>query len=151
MAIKWDQRQDWLHLLVYKLIFPTGHTVAQIKIIFRVVLPRHSISIPALDQFLTYVHRYKVVTNSLTDARLPGRDPVTGLYHLKMSRRASGDCLGDVIPLSQIRVFVHLAAKHREKADNRLTFGTSIAYSNEVWLNSYFDKETFYSSHCCDE
>ena len=46
---------------LFTLIFSIGHTVAQIKVIFRAIPPRHSPALPALDKFLAYVHFYENV------------------------------------------------------------------------------------------
>ena len=55
--------------------------------------------------------------------------------------------LGDTIPLTQIHALADLVPRFGAQADPWLTKQTSLAYSNELWLNKYFDKETFFALH----
>ena len=69
------------------------------------------------------------------------------MFVLKRAVRASGTMLGDIIPLTQIRALADLVPRFGAQADPWLTKQTSLAYSNELWLNKYFDKETFFALH----
>lgn len=53
-------------------------------------------------------------------------------------------CFGDFILVMQIRLPVHVVPHFDEKADRRLTKVTAMEYSTDLWLNTYFDKESFY-------
>ena len=67
------------------------------------------------------------------------------MYVLKRSKRANGTLMGDMIPLSHIRVGVDLVPRFMHAADSRLTKENSLEYSSEFLLNNYFDKQLYYS------
>lgn len=67
------------------------------------------------------------------------------MYVLKRSCRADGARMGDIIPLTHIRTKVDLVPRFMDAADSRLTKESSLEYSNEFLLNSYFDKQLYYS------
>jgi hypothetical protein len=105
---------------------------------------------PALgtESFLAYVQRFDIIPqiNPSFSARPgPFPDPATAMYLLRRSTRADGCRLGDVVPLDQVRAPLDLIPNFGAKVDNRLTKETSMEYSQEFWLNKYFDKETFFS------
>jgi hypothetical protein len=52
---------------------------------------------------------------------------------------------GEIVPLTWLRALVELTPVFGKNADNRLTKESSLEYSNEFWLNKYFDKELFYA------
>ena len=88
---------------------------------------------PWTDRFLAYVHQFDVV----------GQD-ATRLDILKKARRTNSQCLGDIVPVSQLRAFVHLIPRFGPTADHRLTQYNSMELSNEFYLNKYFDKNTYF-------
>ena len=67
------------------------------------------------------------------------------MFVLKRSVRTGGVPLGDIIPLSQLRVLADVTPRFGGKADPRLTKQTSLTYSAEFWLNKYFDKQTYFA------
>ena len=70
----------------------------------------------------------------------------TFLYVLKRATRSNGQPLGDVVPLSQFRSLVDLVPRFDSQgADSRLHSNNSIRFSKEFWLNSYLEKDLFYS------
>ena len=71
-------------------------------------------------------------------------DSDTGLYLLKRAVRSTGELLGDIIPLDQLRSLVDVAPRFGEEASPKLTNANSIVFANEFWLNKYFDKELFH-------
>ena len=97
--------------------------------------------------FVAYVHRFDIVSQfdpgTQTMAQCP--DPTTSLYILKCARRADNSLLGDIIPLCQLRSLVSLIPRFGEKADPQFNKTNSLVYSNEYWLNKYFNKELFYA------
>ena len=68
------------------------------------------------------------------------------MFILKQAVHASRTMLGDIIPLTQICALADLVPRFGAQADPQLTKQTSLTYSNELWLNKYFDKETFFCS-----
>ncbi|KAJ7722412.1 hypothetical protein B0H16DRAFT_1737789 [Mycena metata] len=72
----------------------TGHTVCQIRIIFRVVPPRYTVPRPETKGFLAYVQHSKVVpqTNSMGGGKGMLLEPASGMYLLKRARRSDGSC-----------------------------------------------------------
>jgi hypothetical protein len=129
-----------------------GHIIADICIIFRIVPSSHrhseEISQHVYNRFLAYVRRYDIVNQpNPENTSLRGTYPETntGLYLLRKSTRANGERLGDIVPLDQIRALVDLTPRFGSKANSRLTYSSSIAYSTEFWLNKYFNKEIYYA------
>ncbi|KAF9035863.1 hypothetical protein BJ165DRAFT_1355211, partial [Panaeolus papilionaceus] len=125
----------------------TGHIVADVRLIFRLVLPKSRHNIP--DRFLAYVQKFIITPqpnprNTRQTGQFP--DANTGLYRLKRgtAQQHNSHLCGDVIPLEQLRALVDLVPNFGGKADGRLTCENSLAYSHEFWLNKYFDKELFY-------
>ncbi|KAF9521663.1 hypothetical protein CPB83DRAFT_778363, partial [Crepidotus variabilis] len=133
-----------------------GHIVVDMCLIFRIVAPPPDLTTAQLreknvtDCFLAYVHRYNIISQSVPGssssvARGAFPDPSTSLYALKKGTRTTGELIGDIVPLDQIRALADITPRLGHKADQRLTKENSIAYSNEFWLNKYFDKELFYA------
>ena len=127
-----------------------GHCVVQIRLIFRIVHPPDSV-VPLgspTASFLAYVQRFDVIpqapsSGSNTRGHVPER--ATNMYVLKRSTRADGARLGDIVPLSHIRVAVDLVPRFMEAADSRLMKESSLEYSSEFLLNHFFDKQLYYS------
>ncbi|KAI6023110.1 hypothetical protein PISMIDRAFT_12620 [Pisolithus microcarpus 441] len=72
-------------------------------------------------------------------------DLATRLHVLKQATCASGEFLGDIFPLDQIKSYAHLIPRFGEAADNRFTSTNSFHSAQSFWLNSYFDKEFYYA------
>ena len=85
---------------------------------------------PWEDKFLVYVQRFDVC----------GEDAASQLPILKHAKRANGQRIGDVVPLSQLQAFAHLIPRYGALADSRLTAQNSFEHSTEFFLNRYFDK-----------
>ena len=101
---------------------------------------------PGTEAFLVYVQRFDIVPQinpSFSSRSGPFPDPASSMYLLKCSTRTDGHRLGDVVPLAQVREQVDITPNFGAKADNRLTKETSLEYSQEFWLNHYFDTEIF--------
>lgn len=116
-----------------------GYDVAQIRLIFCPVW--------SVDTILTYVERFEIIPQPINyGSVLRGvcPDPVTGLYIMKRSTRASGSRLGDVIPLLQARIPAPMVPRYGVRADPKLTSKNSLEYSTEFYLNTFFDKELYY-------
>ena len=97
--------------------------------------------------FVAYVHHFDIVSqfDPITQTMAQCPDAATSLYVLKRARRADNSLLGDIIPLCQLRCLVSLIPRFGEKADPRFSKTNSLIYSNEYWLNKYFNKELFYA------
>lgn len=91
------------------------------------------------DRFLAYVQRFDIVPQPTGS-----RDSSTGMHVLKRSIRSGGQRLGDIIPLTQIRAYANIIPRFGDSADPRLTSFNAIEHSREFFLNSYFDKNTFF-------
>jgi hypothetical protein len=151
MASQQDVRYNLCLLFCFPLnLWLPGHCVVQLRLIFRIVHPPDS-AIPLgspTDSFLAYVQRFDVVpqvrsSGSNTRSHVPERS--TNMYVLKRSTRADGAWLGDIVPLSHIRVAVDLVPQFMDAADSRLTKESSLEYSSEFLLNHFFDKQLYYS------
>ena len=129
----------------------SGHCVAQLRLVFSIVHPAGSVPPPEspTNDFLTYVQRFDIVPQAPSPRSNIGRgsfpEASTGMYVLKRSVRADGSRLGDIVPLSHIRTSVDLAPRFMAAADSRLTKEGSLEYSNEYFLNHFFDKQLYYS------
>jgi hypothetical protein len=67
------------------------------------------------------------------------------MYVLKRAVRSNGSRIGDIVPLGQVRMLVHLVPRFGAKADPHLTAQNSMEYSTEFFLNNFADKEVFFS------
>jgi hypothetical protein len=88
---------------------------------------------PWIDRFIAYVQHFDIVAEDATQL------PV-----LKRARCTTGQRLGDVVPLNQVRAFAHLIPRFGTAADTRLTAYNSFEHSTEYYLNKYFDKNTYF-------
>ena len=78
------------------------------------------------------------------------RDPVTSMHILHRAKQASGEYIGDVIPLSQLWASVNLVPQFGKTANKCLTSVNCIALLEEFWLNKYWNKDLFYAlNHTC--
>ena len=71
-------------------------------------------------------------------------DPTTGFYLLKRAVRSTGEVLGDIVPVDQLRSLVDVAPRFGEEAGPGLANSNSIVFAKEFWLNKYFNKELFH-------
>ncbi|KAJ7042721.1 hypothetical protein C8F04DRAFT_1207803 [Mycena alexandri] len=69
-----------------------GHTVCQLRMIFRVVPRRGRLPPLGTSRFLAYVQRFNIT----------GTDPASGMYILRRARRADNSIMGDIIPLDRL-------------------------------------------------
>jgi hypothetical protein len=129
------------------LILDPGHIIGQLQVIMRIIPSRQTPSVLAENPFVAYVQRFDIVPqfNPVTETTTQCPESGTSLYVLRRARRTDGSLLGDIIPLYQLRCLVSLIPRFGEKADPRLSKTSSLFYSNEFWLNKYFNKELFYS------
>ncbi|RDB15509.1 hypothetical protein Hypma_004166 [Hypsizygus marmoreus] len=130
----------------------TGHLVAQLQLVFRVVPPRGTVAVRGTDNFLTYVQRFDIIPqinrqisgSSTRKGLYP--DPASGMYLMERARRNDGSLIGGIVPLAHVRTLVDLVPDFGESvADVRLTKETTLHYCSQFWLNKYFDKETYYA------
>ncbi|KAF7333223.1 hypothetical protein MSAN_02429600 [Mycena sanguinolenta] len=124
-----------------------GHTVCQLRMIFRVV-PRDGYAQPAgTDGFLAYVQRFDIVPQLNPSTQLKGAfpEPASGMYVLKRAKRVDGTRQGDIIPLDRLRVPVELTPQFGKEADKRLKKETSLDHCDSFWLSKWFNKELFYA------
>jgi len=119
-----------------------GHVVVDLCLVFRIVPsaiypPDSKFGQQITGRFLTYVRRYDIHSSS--------PEAATGLYLLKRAKRRNGDIMGDIVPLDQVRALVDVVPRFGRKARTQLTMANSMEYSEEFWLNKYFNKELFLS------
>lgn len=72
-------------------------------------------------------------------------ESTTDLHVLRRAKRASGENIGSVFPLDQLRSYAHIVPRFGRVADIRLTHSNSIHGSRTFLLNKYFDKDFFYA------
>jgi len=111
----------------------TGHAIVQIRIIFRLLRS---------NDFLTYVQRFN---HTLPAPSCSTTDGAAGLHILKRVVRNNGVRVGNIIPLHHLRSPAHVIPCFRKEANPRLTRHTAYEFSNEFWLNKYWNKEFFYA------
>ncbi|KAJ7766827.1 hypothetical protein B0H16DRAFT_1453842 [Mycena metata] len=124
-----------------------GHTVCQVRMIFRAVTPRNQFPAPGTEGFLAYVERFNIIPQANPQGGGKGRfpEPATGMYLLKRARRADGSAMGDIIPLDRIRAPVELTPRFGKVANRRLSRETSLDVWEEFWLSKWFTKELFFA------
>ncbi|KAF8160343.1 hypothetical protein K438DRAFT_1619422 [Mycena galopus ATCC 62051] len=124
-----------------------GHTVCQLRMIFRVVPRQDRRAPPGAEGFLVYVQRFDIVHQQNPAGPGTGTfpDPSTGMYLLKRARRGDNSPKGDIVPLNRLRAAVELTPHFGKKADTRLTKETSLDYGEKYWLTKWFNKELFYA------
>jgi hypothetical protein len=66
------------------------------------------------------------------------------MYVLKRAVRSSGDRMGDIVPVTEIRAYANLVPRFGAAADSRLTMFNALEHSREFFLNKFFDKNIFY-------
>ncbi|KAI6010464.1 hypothetical protein EDC04DRAFT_2871206 [Pisolithus marmoratus] len=71
-------------------------------------------------------------------------DPASQMHILRRAMQSCGQCLGDVIPVSQIRAYANLILHFGQCADTHLTSLNSFEHCWEFFLNKYFDKNSYY-------
>ena len=131
----------------------SGHIVANLRVIFHIfdttTLPCTTpLGKKISGRVLAYIQRYDIVPQcNPANPSLRGSYPeqTTGLYLLKKATRSSGEPLGDVVPLDQIRAFVDVVPRFEQRANPQFTKESSVAESKEFWLNRYFNKELFWA------
>ncbi|KDQ57872.1 hypothetical protein JAAARDRAFT_57695 [Jaapia argillacea MUCL 33604] len=115
------------------------HSVAQIRMVMRPLWM-------AVDSppYLVYAQRFDIVSQGpLLASGVPAPDPASGMYVLKRALRTDGSRMGDVVPISHIRLPLDLVGRFGSVADVRLSETNSLECSSEFLLNKYWDKETF--------
>lgn len=121
--------------------------MCNICLIFRIVPTGLDVSY-VTDRFLCYVQRYDIVPQpnpDLPTSRGPFPEHLTGCYLLKRGKRASGDVIGDIVPLDQVRALADVAPRLGARANRRFSKENGLHFATEFWLNKYFDKEIFYA------
>lgn len=89
-----------------------------------------------MDTFFVYVQRFNAS---------PTPDLVCGLHTLKRVTRRDGSRVGDVIPLIHLRSPVQIIPRFGKVANAQLNSHTAYELSTDFWLNSYWNKEFYYS------
>ncbi|KAK7042241.1 hypothetical protein R3P38DRAFT_2512149 [Favolaschia claudopus] len=103
-----------------------GHTIAQIRLIFRPMWAR--------APYLMYAQRFDISASV-------GREPSSGMYVLKRATRADHSRLGDVVEIEHIRIPAEVIPRFGSQADRRLTPYNSMEISTQFRLNKYSNKE----------
>ena len=124
----------------------SGHSVIQLRLIFRAVPRVKNQKHPIFNSFLAYVERFDVVQGSGELQSTQHRpDRSTGMLMLRRSTRSNGERLGDVIPLPNLRAAVDLVPCFQQAADTRLTKETALEYSPTFFLNHDFTKQLYFA------
>lgn len=93
------------------------------------------------DRFLVYTRRFDMVSQNGSS-----RESSSGMHVLSRAKRADGQYIGDVIPVSQLRSAVNLIPRFGpDGANSRLTRNNSHERSKEFWLNKYWNKDFYYA------
>ncbi|KAJ7205926.1 hypothetical protein B0H12DRAFT_1034874, partial [Mycena haematopus] len=130
-----------------------GHTVAQLRMIFRVVPRANYAPLPGTEGFLAYVERFDIIQQVDPATGTKGPDPASGMYAVRRARRSEkftegsskGPPMGDVVPLGRLRVHVELTPQFGKKADHCLKKETSLDHWDDFWLCKWFNKDLFYA------
>ena len=110
-----------------------GHEVVELRLIFKPILGSQT---PLSSMFFAYVLRFTTLPE----------DPHAGMHVLKRALWSTGERAGDIIPLLQIRLPVHLIPRFGQRANSQLHSWSSNELSSSFWLNKYWTKELF---HIC--
>ncbi|KAF8135953.1 hypothetical protein K438DRAFT_1786655 [Mycena galopus ATCC 62051] len=140
VIVNHDSQLEWPGVL-------QGHTVCQLRMVFRAV-PVQRCRLPAaVAGFMVYVERFDIIPQQ--DPAGPGKgafpDPASRMYQLRRGRRADRTPKGDIVPLHHLRVPVEITPHFGKKANPRLTKETSLDYAEIYWLSKWFNKELFYA------
>ena len=120
----------------------------QLQLIFCAIPSRRAPNALGTNLFVIYAQRFDIISqpNPTAQASSTQRgsypDPSTGMYVLKHSEWSDRTILGDVVPLGQIRTLLNLVPHFGAEANKQLT---SLEFSQEFWLNKYFNKELYYA------
>lgn len=126
----------------------SGHSVVQLRLIFRAVPCIKTQKHPIFDSFFAYVQRFDIVQQSCSAPNSTSRhgpDPTTNMFILRHSTRSNGMQMGDIIQLSSLRAAVDLVPCFQKAADERLTKETSLEYSPTFFLNDTFTKQLYFA------
>ena len=112
-----------------------------------IIPSRQTPSVVEKNPYVAYVQRFDVMPqfNPATQSVTQSPESASSLYALKQARRTDSSLLGDIVPIHQIRSLVSLIPRFGEKANPRLNKSNSLFYSNEFWLNKYFNNEMFFA------
>ncbi|KIO08001.1 hypothetical protein M404DRAFT_135310 [Pisolithus tinctorius Marx 270] len=110
-----------------------GHVVGQLHLLM-CPFGKRGVRWSWTDHFLVYIQCFDIAA-----------EDVTHLHILRCAKRANGQCLGDVILLSQVQAFAHLIPRFGQTADNRLMAYNSFEHSSKFYLNKYFDKNMYFA------
>ena len=110
----------------------TGHTVVQVRLIFRLLQSA---------TFLAYVQHFRVTTPPPSNTT----DSAAGMPILKRVITNDGMPVGNIIPLHYIRSPAHVIPRFGKEANPRLVRHTCSDLSHEFWLNKFWNKEFYYA------
>ena len=88
---------------------------------------------PWEDKYVVYMQCFDICN----------KDSMSQLQILRHAKRMNGQCKGDVVPLGQLRAFVHLIPCYGASADPCLTSFNFFKHSSEFYHNKYFDKDPY--------
>jgi len=111
----------------------TDHAIVQICIIF-CLLHR--------NDFFAYVQHFNHTLPALLCSTTDG---AAGLHILKWVVRNNGVWVGNIIPLHHLCSPTHVIPHFRKEVNLHLTHHTAYKFSNEFWLNKYWNNEFFYA------
>ena len=98
-----------------------------------------------MPTYLLYAQHFDIIPQPTATppicAAVP--DPTTGLYIFKHALHTDRSHIGDIIPLPHCCIPIQLVPCFSPKADTRLTAKNSMEWSQEFFLNVYFDKNIF--------
>ncbi|KAI5984558.1 hypothetical protein EDC04DRAFT_3004327 [Pisolithus marmoratus] len=117
----------------------TGHAIVDVHLIMCPLSPKGMWQVWD-DRFLVYVWQFNIVPQQQASV-----DRATGLHILKQMTHESGEFLGDIFPLDQIKSYAHLVPRFGEVADTQLMSTNSFHSAQSFWLNHYFDKDFYYA------
>ena len=100
-----------------------------------------------VNPYVAYVQHFDAMPqfNPATQSVTQCPESASSLYALKRAQQADNSLLGDIVPIHQLCSLVSLIPRFGEKADSRLNKSNNLFYSNEFWLNKYFNKEMFFA------
>ncbi|KAF9465841.1 hypothetical protein BDZ94DRAFT_269523 [Collybia nuda] len=96
-------------------------------------------------QYFNIVPQVNAAFSGSSSQKGPYPESASSMMVLKRAQRSDGSIMGDIFPLSHLRMLAPLIPRFGKAADPRLTKETNLEYSNEFYLNKYFDKELFYA------
>ncbi len=122
----------------------SGHFVAQVRLVFTLVVPKGSEKFPHENQYFTYVQPLEPPSDAIKDGE-HAPDNGTGLFRVKRSHAEDKTRNGLIVNLNHIWRPIDLVPKFGKRCPRNWSSSMGCELAMEFFVNPFFDKETFAS------